>query len=299
MNEILLRTPRHRVPTFHRAKRLAYMAAGRYLLGGLYTGRICPSWLRFARMEMALPGLPATFEGSKLVQISDVHASPIVRDGYLHEVISHVNEEKPDFVAVTGDLVTGGTAYAKRAANALARLAPSVASLACLGNHDFGIVHPRGHGFMRQLPEFLTRKLEEAGVHVLRNASIVLRRDNQAIQFVGVDDLWSGCYDPAAAFDQADRALPTVALTHNPDAAPELVQRGAHWVLSGHTHGNPYSERRLRNAVFPARHKHLVAGYYAMDNGHLYVNRGLSYARRFNINRRPEISVFTLRRAAE
>jgi len=297
MNETLFFPGSPYVGRFPRLKRMLWLAAGSCSLGGLYGGRICWSWIRFTRMEMPLPGLSSAFEGARLVHISDLHCSPIVLERYLHEIISHVNEQRPDFVAITGDLITGGTLYAQRIGRILSALRPGIASVACLGNHDFGIYHPRGHGHMRQLPGYLSRRLFDAGVHVLRNAHAIFRRDGQAIQFVGVDDLWSGRYGPAGAFSEAEAGLPTIALSHNPDSAGELIGRGAHWVLSGHTHGNGAGRSRLRDAVFPVARKHLVGGHYPMGDGHLYVNRGLSYARRLHPNKRPEITVFTLRRA--
>jgi hypothetical protein len=109
--------------------------------------------------------------------------------------------------------------------------------------------------------------------------------------------MWSDDYSPEAAFAEAHVGLPTVALAHNPDAAHHMISLGAHWVLSGHTHGNPAGVSRLRDAVFPVEKKHYHGGYYGVDGGHLYVNRGLSYARRLQLNKRPEVTVFTLRRA--
>lgn len=278
-------------------KRLFWTAAGSCALGGLYVGRINPLWIRFTRLDMPLPNLPEAFEGRTLVHISDLHCSPIVLERYLRECIQHVNDLNPDFVALTGDFITGGTAYAKRIGNILGSLQARVARVACLGNHDHGIYHPRGHGHMRQLPGYLSRRLFDAGVHVLRNQHAIFRRDGQEIQFVGLEDLWSGLYDPQAAFSEARPDLPTICLSHNPDSASQLIRLGAHWVLSGHTHGGSVGENFLRDAVFPVEDKHISGGYYAVDNGHLYVNRGLSYARRMNLNRRPEITVFTMRKA--
>jgi hypothetical protein len=295
MNDVVFAAPASDRGRFRRTKRLFWAAAGSCGLGGLYAGRISRSWLRFTRLEMPLPNLPKAFRGATLVHISDLHCSPIVLERYLREVIGHVNAERPDFVAITGDLVTGGTKYAKRVAGLLSQLEARVARVACLGNHDFGICHPNGHGHRRQLPGYITRRLFDAGVHVLRNQHAIFRIGGEAIQFVGVDDLWSDRYDPVAAFAEAAGDMPTIALSHNPDTAHRLVDEGAHWVLSGHTHGNAAGENRLRDAVFPVQKKRFAAGYYLLDGGHLYVNRGLSYARRLRLNRRPEITVFTLR----
>jgi predicted MPP superfamily phosphohydrolase len=42
-----------------------------------------------------------------MVQISDLHYSPVVWERYLLQFIGWVNDLKPDVVVVTGDLITG------------------------------------------------------------------------------------------------------------------------------------------------------------------------------------------------
>ncbi|NLF30169.1 MAG: hypothetical protein GX591_04685 [Planctomycetes bacterium] len=298
MNDVLLAQPRQ-LPRgrFYRVKRAFWSLASTVSLGGLYAGRLCPTWVRVDRLDMPLEGLAEPFVGRKLVHISDLHCSPMVLTRYLRQLLERVAAEQPDVLVVTGDLITGGTAYARRVARLLAAVPARVARVACLGNHDYGIYHPSGRGHMRQLSGYLTDQLHSAGVHVLRNQSLILRVDDHALQLVGVEDAWSDRYDPEAAFAHARQGLPTIGLTHNPDGARDLARRGAHWILAGHTHGNKAGDNLLRDAVLPVESDVYAGGYYPLDDAHLYVNRGLSYARRLNLNRRPEITVFTLKRA--
>jgi len=296
MNDVLFAQPRQ-LPRrrFYRIKRAFWTLASNVSLGGLYAGHLCPTWVRVDRFEMPIEGLAEPFVGRKLVHISDLHCSPVVLTRYLRQVLDRVTAEEPDMLVITGDLITGGTAYARRVADLLATVPAKVARVACLGNHDYGIYHPSGRGLMRQLPGYLTDQLHQAGVQVLRNRSLTLHLDGHALQFVGVEDAWSNRYDPEAAFADARQGMPTIGLTHNPDCAQDLAERGAHWILAGHTHGNKAGESALRDAVLPVESRIYSGGYYPLDGAHLYVNRGLSYARRFNLNKRPEITVFTLK----
>ncbi|MFW6155280.1 MAG: metallophosphoesterase [Planctomycetota bacterium] len=299
MNDVLFTQPRQ-LPRrrFYRLKRAFWSLASTVSLGGLYAGHLCPTWVRVDRLEMPLNDLAEPFVGRKLVHISDLHCSPMVVPRYLRQVLDRVAAEEPDVLVITGDLVTGGTAYARRVAGMLASVPAKVARVACLGNHDYGIYHPSGRGHMRQLSGYLTGQLHQAGVQVLRNQSLTVHLDGHALQVVGVEDAWSGRYDPETAFADARAGMPTIGLTHNPDGAADLVERGAHWVLAGHTHGNKAGDSALRDAVLPVESEVYAGGYYSLDGAHLYVNRGLSYARRLNLNKRPEITVFTLQRAS-
>jgi predicted MPP superfamily phosphohydrolase len=245
---------------------------------------------------MPLRELGEGFHGARIVHLSDLHCSPLVRDDYLYRCLDVVSELEPDFVVFTGDFITvGPRPYARRISDLLARVRARTAKLAVLGNHDYGLWHPVGLGSTRGLAEYLTDQLIQAGIMVLNNSSHCFESEGSVLQFVGTEDPWSPRYSVEEAFGQARRRLPTVALVHNPDAAPDLAAAGAHWVLAGHTHGKRTPDTRLHRAAFPSRCRHWTGGRYSLGNGRmLYVNRGLGHARRVGPEGRPEITVFTL-----
>lgn len=296
MNDIFA-SRRHKAGTIPSIKHLAWKLAGKVHLTGLYGGQICPSWLRFVRRDMPVPGLGGGMDGLKIVHIADLHCSPIVLDSYLRNCLEHVNSLEPDLVVATGDLIMGGTCYAVKIARLLEKVNATYGTAVCFGNHDYGVFDPEGLGYMRQLPEFLQARLEAVGVRVLRNSHMVLHHHGSALQIVGAEDFWSPLYNPWAAFGGTDANLPTVCLCHNPDAAEDMIEMGADWVLAGHTHGNGYTESRMIQSVAPQLRRDLIGGHYRLGRGQLYINRGLSYSRRNPANPSPEITVLTLRDA--
>lgn len=295
MNDILFVPTHPTTPYRTLLKRTLWSAAGACALGGLFGWKLEKFWLRIEEHPMPLKRLGPGFVGARLAHISDLHCSPLVREKYLRQCVEVINSLDVDFVAVTGDLMTGPRHYARRVAKVLGELTPKVATVACLGNHDYGVWRPRGSGKLRTLGDYLADQLTFADIFVMNNESRVFRRNGSVIQFVGVEDYWTARYDPDLAFEDAQADLPTVALCHNPDGAHDMVARGAQWVLAGHTHGNSKGQTKLANFVLPINQKHLIAGRYPLGEGrHVYVNRGLGYARRMNLNSRPEITVFTL-----
>ena len=294
MNEIFFQPSAGRGRGKRLIKKLIWNAAGSVALGGLYPGKIQEHWLRIERHDMPLRGLGKGFAGAKLVHISDLHSSPIVLDRYLRQCVDTINRMEVDFVAVTGDFITGTRFYARRVAAVLKELSPRIATIACLGNHDYGIFHPAGRGNRHGLSEYLSEQLWRADVFLMLNETRIFRRNGSCLQFVGLEDYWSRRYDPVLAFDSARRQVPTVALCHNPDAAGDVAELGANWVLAGHTHGTA-PKTSFYNLVMP-HHRKFYAGRYPLgDDRHLYVTRGIAYGRRKNINSRPEITVFTLK----
>ena len=184
-------------------------------------------------------------------------------------------------------------------ASILSELRPTIATLACLGNHDYGLWHPLGWQ-SRGLAEFLADQLGSVGVHTLINESRTFTRGLGRLRFAGTGDYWSSAYKPKLAMaddSSLDRQpTPTIALCHNPDAALELAALGANTVLSGHTHGKSGPHSRVRRALFPQTHLRFVGGYYRLPGRkHLYVNRGIGNSRRTSASTQPEITVITLR----
>ncbi len=295
MNDVLARTIH--MPWRRRSmlKRLLWSASKPCSLNGLFPWPFEENWLRLERHQMPLPHLGQAFHGATIAQISDLHCSPIVLARYLRQCVEAINRMQVDFVAITGDFITGPSSFARKVAGVLKNLHPKIATVACLGNHDYGLFHPSGLGSMRNLDHLLTEELRRADVFVMRNESLVFRRDSDEVQFVGLEDLWSPGFRPRQAFELARPDLPTIALCHNPDAAEVVSRMGAHWILAGHTHGTPKKGGTLGRRLMPTKHKRYAAGKYTLQDGSmLYVNRGLSYGRRVNLNARPEITLFEL-----
>lgn len=295
MNEVVLGSRHQRWPDKAFFKRMLWSAVGSVALGGLYAWPFEEHYIRIERHDMLLPGLGDEFCGTTIAHISDLHCSPVVLKSYLRRCTEAINDLHPDFVAITGDFITGSKRYARRVAKVLSALKPKIATVACLGNHDYGVFHPRGFGPKRNLSWYITERLSMADVFVMLNESRTFRRGNAAIQFVGLEDYWTSNFDPELAFDLVHPHLPTIALCHNPDPAKRLAKCGANWILAGHTHGTVKPQAQFSDLFFPVGTRQFAAGRYQLDSGaDLYVNRGIAYGRRVSLNSRPEITLFTL-----
>lgn len=280
------------------AKSAVWSLAQRCGIQGLCTWGFEQNYIRLEHRNLPLYGLGEAFEELTIVHLSDLHFSPLMRERHLERYLEIVNDLQPDFIVLTGDFITASPRhYARRAGMVLSQLQPRIASFACLGNHDYGLWHPKAHKPIRGLGPYVADQLARAGIEPLRNESRTFLRNGQKLHFVGLGDLWSGDCNPAVALDGLDRREPIIALVHNPDAAVELAARGARAILAGHTHGRPTGKRAIHRALFPVKYPKFVGGHYSLgDDRMLYVNRGLGSAYRIRPEDRPEITLFTLRR---
>jgi len=280
----------------NRIRDLTWSTASRMGLHGMCPWRFQPHHIQMNHLDMPLPGRGRPFEGMTVVHLSDLHCSPVMSEAHLHHYIDLINIIEPDFVVMTGDFITvSAKTHLRRIGNVLRDLSPRIASLACLGNHDYGIWHPTIGSGVPGLGDCVAEQLDRAGITVLLNESRTFRKAGEELQFVGLGDLWTSTYDPDRAMGRMHDGSPVIALSHNPDAAIQLADMGADYILSGHTHGKTPSVTRLGNMVFPMRNRTFIAGHYDLDNGKsVYVNRGLGHACIGLETYRPEITVFTL-----
>lgn len=258
-----------------------------------YTFLVEPFWWRAVHLELPIADLPAELVGRTLVQISDLHIGPRVDEEWITKSVMAIRAFDPDIVVVTGDIVHYlEPEDAEQASRVMEGLPHGrLATLAILGNHDYAC----GWGDVEAAQD-VARRLEELGIEVLRNDV----RDVAGLQVVGLDDLWAKRFAPERVLPRVDPSRSSLVLSHNPDTVDEAGWgdwKG--WILSGHTHGGQCKPPFLPPPLLPVRNKRYTQGAFDLGDGrNLYVNPGLGYLRQVRFNVRPEVTVFTLRRAS-
>lgn len=272
----------------HRWRTAVWQGLASVGLTGIHSLPVSRQWVEIHRRKMPMQNLDPAFERFRIVQISDLHYSPMVWRRYLEQFVGWVNDFEPDLVVVTGDLITGGYFWSGRVAHILKHLKATHGVVCTLGNHDYSMFGKRmpKHGLNRA--GHLEKALERAGLIVLRNEPMRIHHNGSQspLTIVGLDDEWSGNIDPEKGFSGVSPDEAVICLNHNPANAEELLAYPWQWMLSGHTHGRQLAGRLRREYTH---------GYYEVQGRHLYVNRGLSYGQRRKHWCRPEISIFRLR----
>jgi predicted MPP superfamily phosphohydrolase len=247
--------------------------------------------LKRVEIEVALSGLPPSFDGYRILQISDTHldALPELVDS-ARRVLKGL---EVDLLAVTGDVYGSPPASIAYSVELLMQALQDVRvhgpRLAVLGNHD---------------SVEMANLLEEEGFDVLVNRSRVLERGGERLRVTGLDDVHNFYTDAArAAFDdhdgKDDRGECRIALVHSAEMADFADQAGYVLYLSGHTHGGQICLPGGRPLITQlARCKHAAVGLWRQGRMTGYTSAGLGVSEpsvRFNC--RGEVTIFTLRRA--
>ena len=265
---------------------------------GVYAFGVEPRWISVERHDLPIADLPANLEGATAVQISDTHVGSNVDDSYLLEQFDFVQSLNPEFVFFTGDYLDNGTKWHLEKGIELLDRFPrgSIGNACVLGNHDFGKAN-EDVAVNDSNTEELARQFNAAGLNLLREEVV----DLGGLKIAGLRDFWLGGFNHAAAASVIKEvsSQPSIVLNHNPDAVDQPIWDGFEsWVLCGHTHGGQCYFPFFGAPICPVENRDYLAGFYDVDGGHkMYINRGIGHTMRVRFMARPEITVFTLKRA--
>jgi uncharacterized protein len=258
----------------------------------VYAFDLEPNWLERTITRVKLPCRNLT-SGVRILQLSDLHASPAVPFALIEKSVEMGLETKPDVICLTGDFITDATPFDKaQYTRILRRLASSAPIFATLGNHDGGSWAAKFHGYRDAT--VVRGLLQSSGIPLLHNRSEVVRVRDQSIRFAGVGDLWSLGVDGALAFAGVRADNPAILLAHNPDTKDVLAHEPWDLMLSGHTHGGQVVLPFVGERFVPVRDKRFIAGLKRWNGRQIYVTRGVGSVLGIRVNCRPEVTVLDL-----
>jgi len=244
---------------------LAVIAAFSISIIGFFNAR---KLARVVNVTVPLRDLPDSLHGFKIVQISDIHVGPTIKQGYLSRIVQQVNSLEADLVAITGDLVDGRVHELAEHTRPLATLEARHGSFFVTGNHEYY------SGALAWINE-----LERLGVRVLLNEHVQLTHEGATLVLAGVTDYTAGHFyddhhsDPQAAIAGAPADAPKILLAHQPRSAEAAQAAGFDLQLSGHTHGGQFWPWKY----FVPLQQPYVAGLHRLQDLWIYVSRGTGY----------------------
>ena len=264
---------------------------------GAWIGRERP---QLKEVELRLESLPESFDGYRLVQISDIHARSYAnRQKSLQRIVGIINSQNPDLIAFTGDIITLDASELGSIKEILKELKAKDGIVAVVGNHDYGIYSDPSH--KRPSGEILSDVIKEEktmGWNVLMDENIKISRNQDSIAVVGVQNTSPSRHFPSKGnlnkASEGTEGVFRILLTHDPmHWEVEILGKDYPLTLSGHTHAMQFSLLGWCPSRYIFKQ---YRGLYTEGQQHLYVNIGLGETiLPFRIGTRPEITLITLR----
>lgn len=259
--------------------------------GGVYMKAYEPEWVEIVEVELALPHLPRSFNGMRLLQLSDLHYGGWMTGKRLKDVLETAIGLLPDWVVITGDFVMKYSFDLRldnvlnELATALRILAEAFPTVAVSGNHD----HWVGETAIQSM-------FQKAGILDLNNAVHPVKNGSETLYLAGVDSVLEGRNRLGMVLEQLPADGCAILLAHEPDYADTSAFYGRFDVqLSGHSHGGQFVLPFGGPLILPAWGRKYSQGLYRVGKMLQYTNRGVGMVPPYvRFNCRPEITLFTL-----
>ena len=263
-----------------------------------------PHNMELVNITVQIDSLPSAFNRFKIALLSDFHSSMVVSQHHIKAAADMAMNETPDAIALTGDFISGHAKlssrsvgkirkkYIDRCIDGLSQLKAEYGIYGVLGNHDFW----SGSHAVESLTSEFSRRL---GVVWLRNENVIIEKDGETINILGVDDFWSRSCSLNKAYQNLNGNSVKILLSHNPDINKTIdnEKRDIDLVLSGHTHGGqmpmPF---RNGDAMVPSIYGQKYREGKVLDGKRVtYVTRGVGHLLvPVRLNSPPEVTILTL-----
>lgn len=253
--------------------------------------------------------LPNSFDGFKVLQISDVHCGSFDNKEKIEYAINLINEQDFDVLVFTGDLVNNFAREMHPWIETFRKIKnPKYGKFSVLGNHDYGEYAIWKSEIDKQKNfEEIKDLHRQIGFRLLLNENEILTKDSDSIAIAGVEN-WGHTlrFQRLGDLEKASENLKPedfkILLSHDPshfDVQVKTHPKNFQLTLSGHTHGLQFGveiPNVFKWSPVQYIYKHW-ADLYRDSGKFLYVNRGFgfhAYSGRVGIW--PEITVLELKK---
>ncbi len=232
--------------------------------------------------------IPTEFNNFKIAHVSDLH-----NKNWKDKLINILINEKPDLIAITGDLIDSRNPDEYVALDFINRAIKIAPIYYVSGNHEGR--HPNYQKFKGDM--------ETLGVNVLENSYEIITSEAAEIKLIGLNDpiftnktheLNSNGKILEYFLDEISNKheIYSILLSHRPELFETYINKGIDLTLSGHAHGGQFRIPILGGVYAPGQgfFPKYDSGLYEKMGCKMIVSRGLGNSIiPIRINNRPEV----------
>ena len=232
--------------------------------------------------------IPNSFNGLKIVQLSDLHFGSTMFDDNVDEIQKMINIRKPDIVVFTGDLIDKNykltSKKQEKLIEKLKNIKASLGKYAILGDED---------------NEMISTIFNQSNFQVLRNeGDLIYKNDDNSILLIGIS---SKEKDINKAYDYFNKEnhnsnIYTITIFHEPDTIDDVIsQYNSDLALAGHSHNGNIRIPIINYPLYKSKGaKKYNQDHYKINNTELYISSGLGTTTGIRLFCRPSINFFRL-----
>ena len=194
--------------------------------------------------------------GLKIIQFSDLHYGSSVNEKMVDKLINKINENKPDIVIFTGDLVDERhkliSEEKEMLINKLSKINAELGKYYIMGEED-----NESTNSILNLSGFINLSNKEQLVYLNSSKPILLiSKENVKNYFDNYND----------------ESVFKILVLHNPDDVKEVKNYNLDMAIAGHTHNGQINIPEIKNLLIKSDYK---KNYQKVNNIKLFINPGI------------------------
>lgn len=249
---------------------------------------ITPYQIKVKETTISISDIEDSYNGLKIVQISDILISKSTDIEMLETVVEKINNIEPDIVIFTGDLInkeyTPTDTDIKVITKYLNSIECTLYKYASIGDND--------------LSNLSTYKLimNDSNFIILDNSSTYLfYKSNKPIKITGITNL-DNISNSLTIDDNYDTSL-NIVLSHYPDYIDNLASEDIDIMFSGHSLLGQVRIPFFGGIIKRNGASKYIDNYYEVNNIKLYVSGGIGTENiKFRLFNKPEINLYRIER---
>lgn len=254
-----------------------------------------PKLITVKEQKITIDNWPDNFNGFKIVHISDLHYGRVFDNKSLKKLVSSINEQKPDIVVLTGDLIDKDTnmttSTANQISNLLSKIEATSGKYAINGNNDLNF-------------DEWTNIITGGGFKDLNNTYDTIYKDGYSNIFIAgastikdklsINDKLKASIDYLNSFEK-DGPVYKILLVHEPDVIDDMSVNPFDLILAGHSHAGQVRLPFIGAVILPDGAKKYYDSHYKIDNSDLYISNGLGVSNyNFRLFNTPSYNIYRL-----
>ena len=258
------------------------------LLFYLYTTYISSKLITVKEERIINEKIPSSFNGLKLIQISDIHYGSKKKKKDIKKLVNDINERNPDLVVFTGDLIDKNY---KLKANEQEYLIKELTKI----KTSIGKYAVRGEEDKNQFDTIMN----QSQFTILNNSyDLIYNNSNNPILIVGINSTDAKIDEAFKYFSEPthNSNIYTITLLHQPDLVDAIIDKyNSDLILAGHSHNGQINIPKIGGIIKKEGAEKYINEYYQLGETQLYISSGIgTNGIGFRLFCRPSINFFRL-----
>ena len=256
----------------------------------LYSRFIGPKGLKVKEITIK-DNIPASYDGLKIVHIADIHYKKVITEKAIKNLITKIQEIKPDIIIITGDITDKDYELTNKDINFLIKQFKKIDSIygtyAILGDQDIAN------------EETIQNIYIQSNITLLKNANTIIQNENNdKILLAGLDSSIKGKPDIEKTLKTEKEINYKIILTHEPDITDNIlkIDNNINLILSSHSINGSINIPIIKRLFLPTGAKKYFKPFYQINNTKLYITNGIGLNNiNFRLFNTPSINFYRLK----